>query len=50
MFGFIWSKEAFVVGEYMQQSINADSILEQSFLDRERWNIGTGMHKMRKIT
>ena len=28
-------KIACSVGEYMQQSIKADSILEQSFLDRE---------------
>ena len=29
-------KIACSVGEYMQQSINADNILEQSFFDRER--------------
>ena len=49
MFGFIWSNVACSVGEYMQESIKADSILEQTFLDSERWNIGTGKHKMRKI-
>ena len=35
MFGFIRSKIACSVGEYLQQSIKADSILEQRFLDRE---------------
>ena len=49
MFGFIWSKVARSWDEYMKQSIKADSILEQTFLDRERWNIGTGMHKMKGI-
>ena len=48
MFGFIWSKLACSVGEYMQESMKADSILEQTFLDRERWNIGTGILKLRK--
>ena len=33
----------------MQESIKADSILEQTFLDKEMRNIGTGMHKMRKM-
>ena len=41
-------KIACSVGEYMQESIKADSILEQTFLDRKGCNIGTGMHKMRK--
>ena len=33
----------------MQESIKADSILEQTFLDIKRCNIGTGVHEMRKM-
>ena len=35
MFGFIWSKVACGVGEYMQPSIKAHIILEQTFPDKK---------------